>query len=206
MGGSQGARSLNFAAVEAFAEGEGPAARDFHVVQLAGRRDYAEMRARLEAAPHGERYTLLEYEPNLGDVLAACDLVVARSGGSIFEVTAAGGPRSSSPIPHATADHQTANARWMERAGAATVDRRRRADPGAAGGRGRARSSATRRGCEEMAAASRAMAKPDAARRIADEVLAAARADVPRDKRRGAMSWLTGRAAAALHRRSAAPG
>ena len=40
MGGSQGARSINECAVEAFAEREG---RDFHVVHLAGRRDFAEL-------------------------------------------------------------------------------------------------------------------------------------------------------------------
>jgi UDP-N-acetylglucosamine--N-acetylmuramyl-(pentapeptide) pyrophosphoryl-undecaprenol N-acetylglucosamine transferase len=173
MGGSQGARSLNYAAVEAFAEGVGAAGRDFDVLQLAGRRDYPELRARLEAAPHPGRYTLLEYEPNLGDVLAASDLVVARSGGSVFEVTAAGRPSVLVPFPHATADHQTENARWLERAGAATVvadadltPARLAAEVGALLGDG------TRLG--EMAAAAAAMAKPDAARRIADEVLRAA--------------------------------
>ncbi len=175
MGGSQGARSLNFAAIEAFAEGGGATAgRDFDVVHLAGRRDYPQLRERLEAAPHRERYTLLEYEPNLGDVLAATDLVVARSGGSIFEVTAVGRPALLVPFPHATGDHQTANARWLERAGAATViadaeltaERLAGEVAGLLGDGGR---------LGEMAAAARGMARPDAARRIADEVLAAAR-------------------------------
>ena len=45
VGGSQGARSLNFAAVEAFAEdGE----REFHVLHLSGTRDYDEIGARLD--------------------------------------------------------------------------------------------------------------------------------------------------------------
>jgi UDP-N-acetylglucosamine--N-acetylmuramyl-(pentapeptide) pyrophosphoryl-undecaprenol N-acetylglucosamine transferase len=173
MGGSQGARSLNFAAVEAFAEGAGAAGRDFDVLQLAGRRDYAELEQRLDAAPHPGRYTLLEYEPNLGDVLAASDLVVARSGGSVFELTAAGRPSILVPFPHATADHQTENARWLERAGAAAVvadaeltPARLAAEVGAALG------DQARLG--EMADAALRMAKPDAARRIADQVLAAA--------------------------------
>lgn len=174
MGGSQGARSLNFAAIAAFAEDEEAGGRDFDVVQLAGRRDYPQLRERLAPAPHRERYTLLEYEPNLGDVLAAADLVVARSGGSIFEVTAVGRPSILVPFPHATADHQTANARWLERAGAATVLADAELTParlasevgGLLGDGGR---------LAEMAAAARAFAKPDAARRIADEVLAAAR-------------------------------
>jgi UDP-N-acetylglucosamine--N-acetylmuramyl-(pentapeptide) pyrophosphoryl-undecaprenol N-acetylglucosamine transferase len=173
MGGSQGARSLNFAAVEAFAEGEGTAGRDFDVLQLAGRRDYPQLRERLEAAPHRDHYTLLEYEPNLGDVLAASDLVVARSGGSIFEVTGAGCPSILVPFPHATADHQTATARWLERAGAATVVADAELTPARLAAEvGALLDDATRLG--EMGAAARAFAKPDAARRIADEVLAAA--------------------------------
>jgi UDP-N-acetylglucosamine--N-acetylmuramyl-(pentapeptide) pyrophosphoryl-undecaprenol N-acetylglucosamine transferase len=170
MGGSQGARSINDCAVEALTEREG---RDFHVIHLAGRRDYEQLRARLDAAPYADRYTLLEYEPDLGDCLAASDLVLARSGGSIFEVAAAGRPAVLVPYPHATADHQTANAAWMAEAGAATVVEdaemsaaRLAAELGALLG-DEARLAA-------MSAASRSLAKPDAARRIADEVLRSA--------------------------------
>jgi UDP-N-acetylglucosamine--N-acetylmuramyl-(pentapeptide) pyrophosphoryl-undecaprenol N-acetylglucosamine transferase len=170
FGGSQGARTVNFAAIEAFTEGR---ARDFHVVHIAGRRDYPEIEQRLAAAPHGDRYTLLEYEPNLADALAAADLVVARSGGSIFEVIAAGRPAILAPFPFATADHQSANAEWMRGGGAAivipdaelTAERLRAEVAAVLGGE-------TRLG--EMAAAARRLAKPDAARRIADEVLEAA--------------------------------
>ena len=99
------------------------AGRDFHVLHLSGRRDYDELRSRLAAAPHSERYTLLDYEPDLGDSLAACDLVLGRSGGSIFEVTAAGRPAILVPYPHATADHQSANAAWMAARGRGDGDR-----------------------------------------------------------------------------------
>jgi UDP-N-acetylglucosamine--N-acetylmuramyl-(pentapeptide) pyrophosphoryl-undecaprenol N-acetylglucosamine transferase len=173
MGGSQGARSLNFAALEAFAESEGAAGRDFRVIQLAGRRDHPELEARLRSASHAARYTLLEYEPDLGDVLAACDLVVARSGGSIFEMMAAGRPAILVPFPHATADHQTANALWMERAGAATVLADADLTPARLADEVGAILGDPAR-LAEMAVASQAMAVPDAARRIADEVLAAA--------------------------------
>jgi len=170
MGGSQGARSINLAAIEAFA---GRAGRDFDVIHLAGRRDFEDLRRRLDGSPHPERYTLLAYEPDLGDTLAACDLVLGRSGGSIFEVTATGRPAVLVPYPHATADHQSANAAWMEEAGAAVVmrDEDLSAEPLAAavgGLLGDASRLAT------MAAASAAIARPDAARRIADQVLAAA--------------------------------
>ena len=174
MGGSQGARSINLAAVEAFAESGSAASREFHVLHLSGERDYGEIAARLAAAPHVERYVLIAYEPNLGDVLAACDLVLARAGGSIFEVVARDRPAILVPYPHATADHQSANARWMVDAGAAETiaDAALSADAllervGALFG------DADR--LDAMARASAALAMPDAARRIADEVLAAAR-------------------------------
>lgn len=171
VGGSQGARSLNFAAVEAFAERGG---RDFHVLHLSGRRDFEELDGRLAGAPYKEGYSLLAYEPDLGAVLAASDLVLGRSGGSIFEVTAAGRPAILVPYPHATADHQSANAAWMQRAGAATVLR----DEELSAERLVAEVDAVLADSARlaaMAAASRTLARPDAARVIADEVLAAAR-------------------------------
>jgi UDP-N-acetylglucosamine--N-acetylmuramyl-(pentapeptide) pyrophosphoryl-undecaprenol N-acetylglucosamine transferase len=57
----------------------------------------------------------------LGEAILASDLVVARSGGSVFEVAAHGRPMVLIPYPHATADHQTANARYMQQAGSAIV-------------------------------------------------------------------------------------
>jgi UDP-N-acetylglucosamine--N-acetylmuramyl-(pentapeptide) pyrophosphoryl-undecaprenol N-acetylglucosamine transferase len=168
MGGSQGARSINLCAVEAFAERPG---RDFNVVHLAGRRDFDELEERLAEAPHRDRYTLLAYESDLGDTLAACDLVLGRSGGSIFEMTATGRPAILVPYPHATADHQSANADWMVDAGAAE------AIPDAElSGQRLAAEVDELLGDEErlavMASASASLAMPDAARRIADEVLA----------------------------------
>ncbi len=177
MGGSQGARSINLAAIEAFAEAgsgglDAEFRRDFHVVHLAGRRDHEELRRRLEAAPHADRYTLLAYEPDLGDVLAACDLVLARSGGSIFEVVAAGRPAILVPYPHATADHQSANAAWMSEAGAAeTIEDSALSGATLAGHVAALFDDGARLG--GMASASAALARPDAARVIAGEVLGA---------------------------------
>ncbi len=174
VGGSQGARSVNFAALEAFAERD---EREFEVLHLSGRRDHEELERRLAAAPNRDGYTLVGYDPGgLGDFLAAGDLVLGRAGGSIFELTAAGRPAILVPYPFATGDHQSANAAWMERAGAAAV----LPDAALGGEDGAERLRAEVVGVlgdtarlESMAAASRALAKPDAARRIADEVLAA---------------------------------
>jgi UDP-N-acetylglucosamine--N-acetylmuramyl-(pentapeptide) pyrophosphoryl-undecaprenol N-acetylglucosamine transferase len=183
MGGSQGARSINIAAIEAFAERGG---RDFHVVHLAGRRDYDELQERLTQASHAERYTLLEYEPDLGDCLAACDLVLGRSGGSIFEVAAIGRPAILVPYPHATGDHQSSNAAWMEGAGAAIVIDDDDLDPGTLVVTVSSLLRDSPR-LAELAAASAALAKPDAAWRIAQEVLKAA--GVPAESLREASHW-----------------
>ena len=166
VGGSQGAHSINEAALTAF--GDSPQ-RDFFVIHVAGRRDYASLRERL-VDPHD--YLLLEYEPNLGDCLAACDLVLGRAGGSIFEFTAAGRPALLVPYPHATGDHQTSTAEWMAGAGAAVVLPDSELEPGRLASQA-AELLGDRTRLEEMASASRSLAMPDAAERIAAEVLAA---------------------------------
>jgi UDP-N-acetylglucosamine--N-acetylmuramyl-(pentapeptide) pyrophosphoryl-undecaprenol N-acetylglucosamine transferase len=172
MGGSQGARSINLAAIEAFAGGS---ERDFHVIHISGRRDYEELKRRLAAAAHREGYTLLPYEPQLGDVLAACDLVLARSGGSIFEVTATGRPAILIPYPHATGDHQSANAAWMTEAGAAeTIEDAALSAPLLAQRVAALLHDEAALGA--MSAASSSLARPEAASMIAAEVLSAASA------------------------------
>jgi UDP-N-acetylglucosamine--N-acetylmuramyl-(pentapeptide) pyrophosphoryl-undecaprenol N-acetylglucosamine transferase len=170
VGGSQGARTVNRCAIGAFAEREG---RDYHVLHVSGRRDYDELRERLDRAPAADRYVLLPYEHDLGACLAACDLVLARSGGSIFEFAAAGRPAILVPYPHATAGHQTANARWMADGAAAIVIPDSELEPAVLASTVEALLGDPER-LAQMAVASRTLAKPDAASRIADEVLAAA--------------------------------
>ncbi len=170
FGGSLGARTINDAALAAFG---GEVERPFHVLHLSGTRDYGDLHRRLEQAG-GAGYTLVDYEPNLGDALAASDLVLARSGGSVFEIAAAGRPAILVPYPHATADHQTANARWMTSAGAAELIVDAELTPELLARRcGELLADPRRLG--RMADASRKLAMPGAALRIAAEVLGAAR-------------------------------
>jgi UDP-N-acetylglucosamine--N-acetylmuramyl-(pentapeptide) pyrophosphoryl-undecaprenol N-acetylglucosamine transferase len=172
FGGSQGARSINLAALEAFVESGAPE-RPYHVLHITGHRDYAQARELLDAATGVSRYTVLAYEPGLAEALAASDLVLARAGGSIFEIAAASRPAILVPYPYASARHQHANAQWMAEAGAAVVVedselsgdvvRRLAGELLAEGPR-----------LERMGAASASLARPDAAERVASEVLAAA--------------------------------
>ena len=160
FGGSLGARSINLAAVEAFADAP------FHVLHVPGARDFGTLRA------PGPRYHLREYVDPFGSALAAADVAVARAGGSVFELAQYGLPAILIPYPHASADHQTANARWMAEAGAATIlpdaeltpERLRSEVDGLLGDPAR---------LAAMAAASRGLARPDAAAAVAREVLAA---------------------------------
>ena len=165
FGGSLGARTINEAAVEAFR------ATPFRVLHAAGTRDYDALLPRVD----GDHYDLRPYIDRFGEALAACDLCVARSGGSLFEIAAAGKPAVLVPYPHASADHQTSNARWMEKAGAAVVisDAELTA---ARLGQEVGGLLADRARLAAMAAASAALARPDAAQDVANEVLAAARA------------------------------
>ncbi len=162
FGGSLGARSVNHAAVAAFA------GAPYRVLHVAGRRDFPDLRA---PGPH---YDLRDYLSPFGQALAAADLAVARAGGSIFELAQYGVPAVLVPDPHATADHQTANARWMEQGGAAVVladatltpEALRAAVDGILLDPGR---------LAAMAAAATRLARPDAAIDVAREVLRAAR-------------------------------
>src|SRR3954447_13220530 len=164
FGGSLGARSLNEAAVQAL-----PGA-PYRVLHAAGTRDYAVLRERV---PDDGVYGLREYIDRFGEALLASDLCVARAGGSIFEIAAHGRPAILVPYPHATADHQTANARWMADGGAAVVIADRELTPQ----RLRAEVDRLMADPEQLAAMGRAaaaLARPDAAQRIAAELLAAA--------------------------------
>ena len=163
FGGSLGARSINEAAIEAFRE---PV---FRVLHAAGARDFAALRDRVP----GPHYDLREYIDGFGEALAACDLCVARAGGSVFEIAAAGVPAILVPYPHAAADHQTANARWMADAGAATVIRDSDLTPDRLSREVRALLGDRPR-LEAMASASAALARPEAAQEIARELLASA--------------------------------
>jgi UDP-N-acetylglucosamine--N-acetylmuramyl-(pentapeptide) pyrophosphoryl-undecaprenol N-acetylglucosamine transferase len=173
FGGSLGARTINDAAVAAFAgAGPGTRGRDFHVLHVAGTRDYPQARERL-AELGADRYTLLEYEPTLADALAASDLVLARAGGSVFELAAVGRPAILVPYPHAAARHQHSNAAWMADAGAAVVVEDTELTPERLAALA-AELLADLGRLGRMADASRSLARPDAAERVAAEVLAAA--------------------------------
>ena len=177
FGGSQGAQSINRACVEAFGGQE----LGFQLVHVCGPRNEAQVRADLEArGERFERYRLVPYTDRLAAAMAAADLVVARSGGSVAELAALGKPAILVPYPYATADHQRKNAQEMVSGGAALLvdDAELSADVLA---RLVAELLGDRARLAGMASASAALGRPDAAQRVADEI-----EHVMTDKRRGA--------------------
>jgi UDP-N-acetylglucosamine--N-acetylmuramyl-(pentapeptide) pyrophosphoryl-undecaprenol N-acetylglucosamine transferase len=163
FGGSQGARSLNDLAAESFGVA-GPA-----VLHLSGERDFPALAKRVTRPD----YRLLPFVPEFGTALAAADLVLARAGGSVWEIAAAGRPAILVPYPFATADHQTKNARYFEQAGGAVVVSE--TELGLVPGLARSLLGDPPR-LAEMEEAMRRVARPDAADEIAEELIALAAA------------------------------
>jgi UDP-N-acetylglucosamine--N-acetylmuramyl-(pentapeptide) pyrophosphoryl-undecaprenol N-acetylglucosamine transferase len=158
FGGSQGATSLNDLIVESFGEA-GPA-----LLHFCGERDFERLRGRIKR----DDYKLVSFTDQFGAALGASDLVVARAGGSVWEVAAAGKPAILVPYPFATADHQTKNARFFERSGGAiTVPE---TDLGRVADLARSLIGDPER-LQEMGDAMKRVAKPDAAEEIAEGLI-----------------------------------
>jgi UDP-N-acetylglucosamine--N-acetylmuramyl-(pentapeptide) pyrophosphoryl-undecaprenol N-acetylglucosamine transferase len=165
MGGSLGSAALN-EAVEANLDALF-AADDVYVVWQTGSRYHEAVAERVDSHP---QLRLVEYIDRMDRAYAAADLVVCRAGAlTCSELMVTGTPAVLVPSPNVVADHQTKNARSMERTGAARllpetelgdhfaeVVHDLLADPDAR---------------QEMADAAREMARPEAAEVIARDVL-----------------------------------
>ncbi len=121
FGGSLGARRINEATLELVRTWQHRAGLAvYHVV---GSRDWREVSECLPAPPAGGLvYRAVAYEPRMPLLFAAAVVAVCRSGGtSVAELAAVGLPAVLVPLPLAPGDHQTANARVLEQAGAAVL-------------------------------------------------------------------------------------
>jgi UDP-N-acetylglucosamine--N-acetylmuramyl-(pentapeptide) pyrophosphoryl-undecaprenol N-acetylglucosamine transferase len=163
FGGSQGSLALNELAVESFGAA-GPA-----VLHLCGDRYEAKLRPKVTRPD----YVLLAWTDDIGAALAAADVVLARAGGSVWEIAAAGKPAVLVPSPNVTADHQAKNARHFERGGGAIVVPE--TDLGHAADVVRSLLGDERRR-KEMGESMRRLARPQAADEIAEELIQLAEA------------------------------
>ena len=174
FGGSLGAQHLNRAL--AALKDRVLARPDVYVLHAAGAKDHEGALAALGLTPEQElRWRVMPYIDDMGSCLAAADVVVSRSGASsVAEIAARCVPSVLVPYPHATADHQTTNARLLSDAGGAVVIPDDRIDGEAFADTvlGLLDDPARRRA---MAAALEGLGQAGAASRLADAVEAAAK-------------------------------
>ncbi len=134
FGGSQGARTINRAIVDALGEFIDWEGRVFiiHGMGILQSRDYDAVRDtedRLKRKYSMEQLEKIEqfyyrkdYFHNIGEIYAVSDLIVCRSGaGSLNEISMVGKPALVIPKANLPGDHQVMNARAMKRAGAAEI-------------------------------------------------------------------------------------
>ncbi|MGM9998448.1 MAG: undecaprenyldiphospho-muramoylpentapeptide beta-N-acetylglucosaminyltransferase [Candidatus Bruticola sp.] len=121
VGGSQGAASLNRAVLASL-----PTLLDMDitVIHLTGQKHIDEVSARSCDLVSGRKidYRPMAYTDDMASVYGAADLVVCRAGATtLAEVTARRLPSILVPYPYAAENHQEANARVLEKHGAAKV-------------------------------------------------------------------------------------
>ncbi len=172
FGGSQGARVINRAMCEALPMLASMKER-LHVVHQTGPAQHAEVAAAYSHAGFGaHRADVRPFIDDMAQVVESSDLVVCRSGATtVAELTAAGRPSILIPFARATHDHQTWNARKLERAGAALLIPETQLD-GSALSRCVMELAADAERLARMSEASRALGRPEAAGRIAERCAA----------------------------------
>lgn len=171
LGGSQGARALNEVVPAALARL--PADRRPEVLHQAGESTLAVAEAAYRDAGVGAR--VQAFINDMAEAYAWADLVIARSGAlTVAEIAAAGVGAILVPYPSAVDDHQTRNAEYLVKAGAATLIPQ--ADLSATRLAAELEALAADRGLVlDRAARARAQARPEATGAIVAACLGAAR-------------------------------
>lgn len=174
FGGSLGARTLNEAVRGALDWWKDRT--DLAVRHVVGDRDWRPLDgAPADLAVGGLVYQPVRYEDRMDLLMAAADLAVCRAGAtSVAELAVVGLPAVLVPYPSAPGDHQTANARMLESAGAALLVPDAQLDASRLAAAVDGLLAAPDR-LAAMSAAARRQARPDAAARVADLVEAEAR-------------------------------
>src|SRR5262249_40931193 len=112
-------RAINDAMVDSLS-GLRQRAPTLHIVHQTGERDFE--RVSLAYAQSNVSSEVHKFMDDMPGMFARADLLVCRSGASTAgEITAGGKPAISAPPPRAPDDHKNANARALERPGAAVV-------------------------------------------------------------------------------------
>lgn len=120
-GGSLGADSINRALIELLSL---PGQGYYGIIASTGERNYDEVMAEITRRniilPENKK--ILPYIHDMDTALASADIAVTRGGAiTVSELLAIGKPAIIIPSPNVVNDHQTYNARFMEKRGAAVV-------------------------------------------------------------------------------------
>ena len=168
VGGSQGARAINEAVVQALAVLR-ERSRPCRVIHQTGDLDFERI-----LALYKEKGLEAEVKPFIQDmarVYREADLVVSRAGaGAVFEMAAMGKPSLLIPYPFAANKHQETNARFLVEAGAAEMILQEDLNGDLLADRIE-KFMGDRAALEKMGQAARAVSKPDATQKIADLLL-----------------------------------
>ncbi|MFN0163282.1 MAG: undecaprenyldiphospho-muramoylpentapeptide beta-N-acetylglucosaminyltransferase [Burkholderiales bacterium] len=168
LGGSLGAQALNRLLPSACAL-LGMAVRPVMRHQ-SGRDHLAELTAAYSAA--GVEAECQSFIDDMAEAYAEADLVVCRAGAmTVAEVACAGVAALFVPYPHAVDDHQSANAAFLSRHGAAMLVKQAELDVRRLAA---IFEKTSRADCLAMAAKARAFAKPEAAAEVARATIALA--------------------------------
>jgi UDP-N-acetylglucosamine--N-acetylmuramyl-(pentapeptide) pyrophosphoryl-undecaprenol N-acetylglucosamine transferase len=162
FGALAGARALNEFVAETWGRSGPP------LLHVTGQRDYEFVRRQVSR----EDYRVVPETERFGAALSAVDLVLSRSGSTVWEIAAAGRPAIFVPYPFATGDHQAANAEHFVRAGGAILVRELELDDVPELVRSLLDDQSR---LERMGRAMLAAARPNAADEIADGLVALAR-------------------------------
>lgn len=120
IGGSQGAHALSKLVPEAIAALPDALRAQVSVSQQARAEDFEAVKAAYEG--HGIPAEVETFFTDVPERMSAAQLVISRSGASsVADISVIGRPAILIPFPHATEDHQTANARMLSEAGAASL-------------------------------------------------------------------------------------
>ena len=177
FGGSQGASAFSRLLPAAMAELPEDLRARLKLTQQA--RDGEAEGVRTAYAEAGIAAEVSPFFDDLPGRMARAALVSCRSGAATCaEIAAIGRPSLLIPYPAALDDHQTANARPFEAAGAAVLSQEAGLTPQALSGHIRAILEDPARAMD-MAAAARALGRPDAATALADLVERVAARDLP---------------------------
>lgn len=167
FGGSLGAAAINEGVARMVQTWDGP---PIQVLHLTGER-HLEAMSGLRAAENVV-WKRVGFEDSMEAFYSVCDLVIARAGGAVAEITATATPSILVPGQFGSTGHQKGNARFLSDAGAAiTITQDELGDLGAAV-RGTLFDEVA---LEKMRGSARRIARPDAARTIARVMLEAAR-------------------------------